>query len=527
MNFGEGHLPPEPTGEMPARVKRVIDFCELLPAPGGIYAGKKIKLLDWQKRFLTDVYGSQHEDGRRKVRRAILSVGRRQGKTLVCALLVLIHLIGPERKHDSTIYLAANDGEQARTAYKMAVTIARKTPVLLKRLRIIPSVNEIKNDKDNVTVKAITAAPSTKLGQGPDLIIYDEAGNARTRELYDVLQTSLSSQAEPLMVMPSTQAATDDHWFSELIDYGIQVNIGNVNDPSFLVHLYSADPEADPFDEATWRQAQPSLGFNVDLEEVRGQAERAKAMPSSEPRFKNLLLNMRIQTEAPLISPAVWKAGDAPVDLEVFRRGPVYGGLDLSQRQDLTSLVLVAEDDNGCVHVLCWAWSPADTLLQREHTDRAPYTAWAQQGYLTTVPGPTIGYDFVARDLAEIAAMYPIQEVRFDRWRIAELQAELERIGADLPLAEHGQGYKDMSPAVEALEHVALAGQLVHGGNPVLTRCISNCVVDTDPANNRKPAKNRSYGRIDAAAALMMALYALRNADDGTGFVEEYGIMVI
>ena len=527
MAWGDGHLPKAPRGRTPARAQRVIDFCQMLPAPAGMKAGQPIKLLPWQKKFLRDVYGPAHKDGRRKVRRAILSVGRRQGKTLVCGLLVLVHLIGPERRPDGMIYLAANDGEQARTAYRMAVTIIRKTPKLAKRLRIIESVNEIKYDRENITVKAITAAPNTKLGQGPDLIIYDEAGNAKTRELYDVLQTSLSSQAEPLMVMPSTQAATDDHWFSELVDYGIQINSGNVDDESFLLHLYSADPDIDPFTEEAWRQAQPSLGYNVDLQEVAGQAMRAKALPSGEPRFRNLMLNQRVQTEAPLLSPSVWKAGAAAVDNEVFRRGPVYGGLDLSARQDLTALVLAAEDDDGRVHVRCWAWTPEATLLQREHTDRAPYTAWTQQGHLTAVPGATIGYDFVAHDLAELAAAFPIAEIRFDRWRITELQAELDRIGADVPLVEHGQGYKDMSPAIEALEHVALAGALVHGGNPVLTRCVSNCVADTDPAGNRKPAKNKSYGRIDAAVAMMMALYSLRNADDAVGFVEEHGIMVI
>jgi phage terminase large subunit-like protein len=525
--FGTGHLPKPPKGKIPDRAQRVIDFCELMPAPGGIYAGQKIELLRWQRRFLRDLYGPTDKRGNRRVRRAILSVGRRQGKTLLCALLVLVHLIGPERKPNGSIYLAANDAEQARTAYKMACDIIRMVPRLSKVCRIIESANRIKNERDNIEVKAISAAPNTKLGQGPDLIIYDEAGNSKTRELYEVLQTSLASQAEPLMILPSTQAATDSHWFSELVDYGIQVNAGNVKDPSFLLHLYTADPDLDPFTEKAWRQAQPALGYNVDLEEVRGQAKRARDMPSGEPAFRNFQLNQRVQTQSPLITPGVWKACGGAIDLDVFRRGPVYGGLDLSQRQDLTALVLVAKDDAGRAHALTYAWTPHDTLLEREHTDRAPYTAWVNQGTLQAVPGSSIGYDFVAADIARIAGEFPIETIRADRWRVDELQRELDQIGASIPLVKHGQGYKDMSPAVDKLEHVALERILIHGDNPVLTSCVANCVADTDAAGNRKPAKNKSLGRIDAVVALMMALEAMRSDQVERSYTAEHGVMVI
>ena len=35
----------------------------------------------------------------------------------------------------------------------------------------------------------------------------------------------------------------------------------------------------------------------------------------------------------------------------VFEDAPVFGGLDLSSRQDLTALVLVAKDATGAVHL--------------------------------------------------------------------------------------------------------------------------------------------------------------------------------
>ena len=66
-----------------------------------------------------------------------------------------------------------------------------------------------------------------------------------------------------------------------------------------------------------------------------------------------------------------------------------------------------------------------------------------------------------------------------------------------------------MAPAVDALERMVAERRLRHGGNPVLTWCISNAVVTSDPAGNRKLDKSRATGRIDGAVALAMALHAM------------------
>jgi phage terminase large subunit-like protein len=50
-----------------------------------------------------------------------------------------------------------------------------------------------------------------------------------------------------------------------------------------------------------------------------------------------------------------------------------------------------------------------------------------------------------------------------------------------------------------------LAGKIRHDGNPVLTMCAANAVVQTDPAENRKLTKQKSSGRIDGMVALTMA----------------------
>ena len=76
----------------------------------------------------------------------------------------------------------------------------------------------------------------------------------------------------------------------------------------------------------------------------------------------------------------------------------------------------------------------------------------------------------------------------------------------DIELISHGQGYRDMAPAIDMLERVIAERRLRHGNHPVLSMCASNAVVVTDPAGNRKLDKDKSTQRIDGLVALAMAL---------------------
>jgi phage terminase large subunit-like protein len=123
-------------------------------------------------------------------------------------------------------------------------------------------------------------------------------------------------------------------------------------------------------------------------------------------------------------------------------------------------------------------------------------------------------------------ADYDVKAIAYDRWRIALLQKELDSSGIMLPLVEFGQGFKDMSPALDVLESELLNGRIAHGMHPVLTMCASNAVVSKDPAGNRKLDKHKATGRIDGMVALAMAMGAKGGEiADTTSIYEERGIL--
>ena len=82
-------LPWEKTGL--TRAQRVIAFLQFLPVTKGRCVGENMKLLPKQRRFLRRVYGRVFKD---RVRLAIKSEPKGQGKTGLAAGLALCHLLG-------------------------------------------------------------------------------------------------------------------------------------------------------------------------------------------------------------------------------------------------------------------------------------------------------------------------------------------------------------------------------------------------------------------------------------------------
>ena len=80
-------------------------------------------------------------------------------------------------------------------------------------------------------------------------------------------------------------------------------------------------------------------------------------------------------------------------------------------------------------------------------------------------------------------------------------------------LQPFGQGFCDMSSAVDKRERLVAELKLRHGGNPILNMCAAGAVVQSDPAGNKKLHKAKSYSKIDGLVALAMALGCM-SADD-------------
>lgn len=470
--------------------------------PEGKDVGKEVKLREWQEQWIKDIYNNP--DG--PTRRAIISVGRKNAKTAIAAFLLLLHLCGPEARHNSQLYSAAQSRDQAAVLFGLASKIVRMSPTLSPVVTIRDTAKQLYCEGMGTLYRALSAEASTAYGLSPVFIVHDELGQVKgpRSDLYDALETATGAQDEPLSIIISTQAPTDADLLSILIDDAL-----GGHDPTTIVELHTAPLEDDPFTEETIRKANPAFGDFLSKTEVMSMAEAARRMPSRESKYRNLVLNQRVEANNAFIAPTVWQAcGKTPV--KDFGDAKVYAGLDLSSVSDLTALVLVGQVE-GKWQVKPTFWLPHEGLVEKSLRDRVPYDVWHEQGYLNTTFGHTVSYEHVAIHLKKVFDQHNIVKLGFDRWNMKHLIPWLLKAGFTEALIEErfvefGQGTQSMSPALRDLEGLLLEGNICHGNHPVLAMCAACAVVEGKDDANRKLSKNKSTGRIDGLVGLTMAI---------------------
>lgn len=505
---------PKPTPpERMTTGQRVIAFIEeYCRVPEGKLIGQPLRLDPFQKQFILAVY-----DNPAVTSRAYLSIARKNGKTALIGAICLAHIVGPVAVQNSQIISGARSRDQAALVFKLMVKMLQLEPRLTGLTRVIPSSKTIMGLKRNVEYRAISADAKTAHGLSPIVAILDEVGQVKgpTDEFVDAIETSQGAHDAPLLFAISTQAAQDTDLFSIWLDDAL-----NSNDPTIVCHLYAAPKDCDLLNEEAWVMANPALGKFRSKDDLRKLAEKAQRMPSFESSFRNLNLNQRVETSNPFVSRDVWNSnGEPATELDGQR---VWFGLDLSAVSDLTALVGVTDD--GSVHSTFWL--PEEGLKDKAKEARAPYDVWADQGFLNTTPGKTIQYEFIAEHLRALFDRCDVQALAFDRYNMRFLRPWLEKVGFTEEELEKfidfGQGFVSMSPALRELEVRLIEQQLRHGDHPVLKMCAANAAVVSDPAGNRKFAKNKSTGRIDGMVALAMAVGVMPNKSEDEGDIDGF-----
>lgn len=478
----------------------VLKFASLLTVTSGRNAGRPMRVLPHIEAAIRGTL-------RPEVRTACISWPRKQSKsTGYAAVLIAAGLVGPLAVPRGQIATASRSRDQAGLIFDEVAAFFRAEPELFHRVNVCESRKTITSLTNGSVFRALSADATTAHGLGLDLFIMDEAAQQRDSDLWDVLFTSQSARKRPKAIAIGTRSQDPNHFFSLMLDYGQRVNAGEIEDPSFFCHALTAPESADWHDENVWRACNPCLDAGVqDITSLRELATQAKRIPSKEAVFRALHLNQAVDAESRFVSSADWRACAGLVDAEALRGERCFGGLDLGSTQDLTSLVLYFPESGS---VMTWAWLPGEPdLFERGRQDKAPYPEWSRAGFIKTFPGRATDRKAAAFTLAEVCSRFNVQGIAYDRWRIEDLKKILTDEGINAPLVAFGQGFKDFSPAVEALETEILEHRLRHGDNPVLTWCMGNVKVVTDPAGGRKFDKGRAETqRIDCAVALAMAV---------------------
>ena len=527
---------------------RVYAFFAGLRFGDGEHDGAPFFLEPSQCFIVGSLFGWYRADGYRRFRTAYIEIGKGNGKTPLAAGIGLYCMLADDEP-GAEVYSAAVSRDQAGICFRDAKRFCESTPALLKRL-VIGETN-LANPRVGSYMRPVSSEGRSADGKRVHCALIDEVHEHPSATIVDKMRAGTKGRRNALIVEITNSGHDRNSVCYQHHEYSVQVLRAKpgerYHDNSWFAYIctldackqHARDGHYQPVegcehcddwmrDPATWIKANPLLGVSIHPQYLEEQVREARGMPSKQNIVARLNFCTWTESVAAWISRDAWDAVQVDPDLDSLEGRQCYIGLDLSKKTDLTALALFFPDDAGGGDLWVEQYTPADTLREREDRDRVPYSKWVKAGLLTAVPGKSIDYGYIAKRLAWLHEHFEITALPFDRWKIDDLRRELDEEGIELPLVEFGQGFRDMGPAVDALEALILNGRIRIHRNPVLTWNASSAVLMQDPAENRKFAKHKATGRIDGIVAATQAVgCAMRppEQEDTSSVYETRGIV--
>jgi phage terminase large subunit-like protein len=403
---------------------------------------------------------------------------RKSGKSAVMSILAAYDLFfGPK---GGEVYSIAAEKEQARIVFSDTKKTIEANPELLELTKIYRDAIEVISTGS--VYRVLSAESYSKEGLSPTSIFADELHAHQSRELFDVMSLAMGARGNQAHMVAITTAGvkTDrtgqDSIAYNLYQYGQKVSRGEVVDPSFFMAWWEAPPESDHRDPETWKLANPGYGDICDAADFESAVRR-----TPEPEFRTKRCNQWVSSATGWLPTGSWEACAGEIDLT---DKDYIIGFDGSFSGDSTVLVGATVEEQPQVFLIR-AWEKDIQI----HDDQ-----WR------------VDILEVENTIREYVKANPrIKEIACDPYRWSRSMEILQDEG--YPIVEYpSTNARRMVPACARFADAVLDGNMIHDGDPLLARHLSNAVVKVDNLGPRIVKENRnSNRRIDAAVAAVIA----------------------
>lgn len=496
----------------PARGQIVLNFYrKFLRLYEGEYAGQPFDPLPWQEDLLMRAYGWVRfsPDWNREIRRfkkISVWVPKKNGKSPLAAgngLYLLVY----DGEAGQKVFSSARDGKQAGIMHTHARMMVNASPDLSAACKINQSTGRISHPETN-SFYDVLAGDNIKGQEGLNgSVIIDETHVVDDR-LAKVLEYMGASRSEPMQWEFSTAGDDPEGYGRSQYEYGKNVESGAIIDDAFLFVTYEAPQNAtDEEIENTpemWKAANPSWGRTIKEEEFRSSLMRAKKSLSDWITFKRYRLNIWATSTNPWLRMDRWHACRRTFTEADLIGRECWAGLDMSQTQDMSALVLVFHgEEKGEYFILPYFWLPEETAREKNHL--ASFMQWARDGYLELIPGNVVDPRLIKRRIVELSHRFEIRNLMYDRYFAEQLTLEVnEETG--IKRTEFGQTVANFAGPTALFERAVIAGKMRHNGHPLMTWQAGNVQVRTDANGNKRPVKpkNNDIRKIDGIVAAIM-----------------------
>ena len=334
----------------------VIDFAENV---------LHITLIPWQKWLLIhalEVIDDEEDGWRLRFRNVQVLVGRQNGKTTLGSVVALFFLYQLEV---GLVLGTAQDVSNAEDTWQMCVDIAQNNDELAESIKHVWYTNGSKRLQLIGNRDYRVRASNRKAGRGKsaDLVLMDELREHQTWDAWAALsKTGMARKNALLWCMSNAGDGTSvvlRHFrlkaHLRLGDPdGIVAALGESETPadetadSSALGLFewSAHPNADPGDPEAWAQANPSLGYTIDIESIK-----SSYVDDPQDVFKTECLCQWVtSTVTPPFPVDSWEAGKDEKSA-IDRKSALWWGVDISSDRTKSAIAVCGKRKDGDWHV--------------------------------------------------------------------------------------------------------------------------------------------------------------------------------
>ena len=491
---------------------RFIKFAESTKLYSDKWAGKFLRLEDWQCFIFANVYGWKKADGRRRFRKAFLQVARKNGKSSMLSVVLLWDLM---MVNGSQCYAGATKRDQSKILFRSLKQTIKQNNALTTRLKIYESTSRITNEAKGGFFEALASDKDKLDGLNPSCAVIDEIGSQKDMSLVNVIESGMVSRPEPLLW--EIGSATDNMYSAgkQEHDRAKKILEGIEEDDSFFCIVYELDEDDDWTDESKYKKANPNLGITVDPETLHNMKVQALSNSSYEGQIRTKCLGQYITPITAWIQPQVWNVSvDNEKKYTLDKDKPYFavGAVDLSKRNDLTAFTICIYQ-SGRYFLRHKAYFPLEMMEEKMKRDNEMWRKWTEQGYLTATIGSVVDYKVMFKDIMEACDEYRIDHILFDPYNSNSLVTELQD---NYDLVAVNQNIKNLSPFTKRFEEEIYKGNIVDS-NPLMRWEMSNAEVYRDANDNLKvikPKVKESTKRIDHVITSLMCVGRIGNLLD-------------
>jgi phage terminase large subunit-like protein len=438
--------------------------------------GSPLELRDWQRELMRHVFAGDDNGYRHRI--SLIGMPRKNGKSALGSVFGLYSLILGAR--GAEVYSVAAEKEQARIVFADAKRMVEASPELSAITKLYRDAIEL--PKAGSVYRVLSAEAFSKEGLNPSATIFDELHAQPNRELFDVMSLAMGARGRLATLIAITTAGvkTDttgqDSIAYSLYQYGQKVARGEIDDPTFFMSWWEAPAEADHRLRETWELANPGFDDICSAEDFESAVRR-----TPEPEFRTKRCNQWVSSAISWLPTGSWDSctGETSID------GKDYVlGLDGSFSGDATIVTYATIEEIPQVGIV-GAWEK-DVQI---HDD-----TWR------------VDVLEVEETIRQFVKANPnVKEIACDPYRWTRTMQVLMDEG--YPIVEYpSTNARRMVPACAKFYDAVVDQKMIHDGNPLLARHLSNAVVKIDNLGPRIVKENRaSQRRIDAAVAAVLA----------------------